>query len=239
MQGGKIVQEGKFDELLQRNIGFEAIVGAHSQALESVMNAESSSRISSDNQKSADTEDDLDAETETHDQLRITKQESAHEVSHDTNEKGRLTQDEEREKGGIGKKVYWLYLRTVHGGVLVPIIIAAQLLFQIFQVASNYWMAWASPPSSATNPTIGLDLLFSVYITLSMGSALCIFARSMLTSLIGLLTSEKLFKNMIHCILRAPMSFFDSTPTGRILSRVSFMKIPYCITCPCSTKVRN
>nr|XP_034602364.1 putative ABC transporter C family member 15 isoform X2 [Setaria viridis] len=222
MQGGKIVQEGKFDELLQKNIGFEAIVGAHSQALESVMNAESSSRISSDNQKSADTEDDLDAENKTDDQLQgITKQESARDVSHDTNDKGRLTQDEEREKGGIGKKVYWVYLRTVHGGALVPIIIAAQLLFQIFQVASNYWMAWASPPSSATNPTIGLGLLFSVYITLSMGSALCIFARSMLTSLIGLLTSEKLFKNMIHCILRAPMSFFDSTPTGRILNRAS------------------
>src|SRR5688572_8619227 len=147
MQGGKIVQEGKFDELLQKNIGFEAIVGAHSQALESVMNAESSSRISSDNQKSADTEDDLDAENKTDDQFQgITKQESARDVSHDTNDKGRLTQDEEREKGGIGKKVYWVYLRTVHGGALVPIIIAAQLLFQIFQVASNYWMAWASPP---------------------------------------------------------------------------------------------
>ncbi|CAN6234819.1 unnamed protein product [Urochloa humidicola] len=218
MQGGMIVQKGKFDELLQRNIGFEAIVGAHSQALESIMNAESSSRISSNDQKTADIEDEFDAENKTDHQLQvITKQESAH----DTNEKGRLIQDEEREKGGIGKKVYWLYLRTVYGGALVPITISAQLLFQIFQVASNYWMAWASPPSSATNPTIGLGLLFSVYIALSMGSALCIFARSMLTSLIGLLTSEKLFKNMIHCILRAPMYFFDSTPTGRILNRAS------------------
>ncbi|CAL5017308.1 unnamed protein product [Urochloa decumbens] len=222
MQSGMIVQKGKFDELLQRNIGFEAIVGAHSQALESIMNAERSSRISSDNQKSADVEDDFDAENKIDDQIQgITKQESAHDVSHDTNDKGRLTQDEEREKGGIGKKVYWLYLRTVHGGALVPIAIAAQLLFQTFQVASNYWMAWASPPSSATNPTIGLGLLFFVYIALSMGSTLCIFARSMLTSLIGLLTSEKLFKDMIHCILRAPMSFFDSTPTGRILNRAS------------------
>jgi ABC-type multidrug transport system fused ATPase/permease subunit len=43
----------------------------------------------------------------------------------------------------------------------------------------------------------------------------------MLVSLIGLLTSEKFFKNMLHCIMRAPMSFFDSTPTGRILNRVS------------------
>jgi len=240
MQGGKIVQKGKFDELLERNIGFDAIVGAHSQALESVVSAESSSRISSDNQKSAYREDELDAENGADDQLQgITEQEPARDVSHETNEKGRLTQDEEREKGGIGKKVYWVYLRTVHGGALVPITIAAQLLFQIFQVASNYWMAWASPPSSATNPTVGLGLLFSVYIALSMGSALCIFARSMLTSLIGLLTSEKLFKNMTRCILRAPMSFFDSTPTGRILNRVSFMKNSYCITCLHNTKLLN
>ena len=241
MQDGKIVQKGKFDELLRQNIGFEAIVGAHSQALESVMNAESSSRILSGNQKSADSEDELDTENEMDDQLQgITKQESAHDVSQDISEKGRLTQEEEREKGGIGKKVYRAYLRAVHGGALVPVTIAAQSFFQIFQVASNYWMAWASPPSSATNPTVGLGLLFSVYIVaLSMGSALCIFARSMLTSLIGLLTSEKLFKNMTRCILRAPMSFFDSTPTGRILNRVSFMKNSYCITCLHNTKLLN
>ncbi|PWZ39338.1 ABC transporter C family member 9 [Zea mays] len=220
MQDGKIVQKGKFDELLQQNIGFEAIVGAHSQALESVINAESSSRIQSGNQKSADSEDEFDTENETDDQLQgITKQESAHDVSQDISDKGRLTQEEEREKGGIGKKVYWTYLRAVHGGALVPVTIAAQSFFQIFQVASNYWMAWASPPTTATTPTVGLGLLFSVYIALSMGSALCVLFRSLLVSLIGLLTSERFFKNMLHCILRAPMSFFDSTPTGRILNR--------------------
>ncbi|CAD6259840.1 unnamed protein product [Miscanthus lutarioriparius] len=209
MQDGKIVQKGKFNELLQQNIGFEAIVGAHSQALESVINAESSSRIPSDNQKSADSEDEFDTENETDDQLQgITKQESAHDVLQDISDKGRITQEEEREKGGIGKKVYWAYLRAVHGGALVPI-------------ASNYWMAWASPPTTATTPTVGLGLLFSVYIALSMGSALCVLSRSLLVSLIGLLTSEKFFKNMLHCILRAPMSFFDSTPTGRILNRAS------------------
>uniref|UniRef100_A0A0D9W8R3 ABC transporter C family member 13 n=1 Tax=Leersia perrieri TaxID=77586 RepID=A0A0D9W8R3_9ORYZ len=220
---GNIVQKGGFDELLQQNIGFEAIVGAHSQALESVINAESSSRVTStENNKPEDTDDEFEAENETDDQIQgITKQESAHDVSQDINEKGRLTQDEEREKGGIGKKVYWAYLRAVYGGALVPVTIAAQSFFQIFQVASNYWMAWAAPPTSATRPTVGLGLMFAVYIALSIGSALCVFARSMLVSLIGLLTSEKFFKNMLNCIMRAPMSFFDSTPTGRILNRAS------------------
>ncbi|GJN27810.1 hypothetical protein PR202_gb15862 [Eleusine coracana subsp. coracana] len=221
MQDGKIVQKGKFDDLLHQKIGFEVIVGAHSQALESVTNAESNSRILSDNQKSTDS-DKFETENTMDDPLqKTTKQESAQDVSQDSNEKGRLTQDEEREKGVIGKKVYCTYLRAVYGGALIPVMIAAQLFFQILQVASNYWMALASPPSSASTPTVGVGLLFSVYIALCMGSALCIFARSMLTSLTGLLTSEKFFKNMMHCILCAPMSFFDSTPTGRILNRVS------------------
>ncbi|GJN03119.1 hypothetical protein PR202_ga20528 [Eleusine coracana subsp. coracana] len=144
MQDGKIVQKGKFDDLLQQNIGFEAIVGAHSQALESVTNAESTSGMSSDNQKYAYSKDEFDTESTMDDSLQnTTKQESAHDLLQDSNEKGRLTQDEEREKGGIGKKVYWTYLRAVHGGALVPLMIAAQSFFQMLQIASNYWMvAW-------------------------------------------------------------------------------------------------
>nr|CAB3486873.1 unnamed protein product [Digitaria exilis] len=135
-QDGKIVQTGNFDELHQQNIGFEPIVGAYSQALESVMNAESGSRRSSYKEKSAYSDDELNAENETDDQLLgMAMQESAHEVSQDTNDKGKLTQDEEREKGGIDKKVYWAYLKTAHGGVFVPVvIIGARLFFQIFQV---------------------------------------------------------------------------------------------------------
>ncbi|KAM0896532.1 hypothetical protein ACQ4PT_023120 [Festuca glaucescens] len=223
MQGGKIVEKGTFDDLLKQNIGFEAIVGAHSQAIESVINAESSSRIlSTDRNNLENSDNEFEKENDTGYQLQgIIKQESAHDASHRINEKGRLTQDEEREKGGIGKKVYWAYLVAVHGGALAPVIVVAQSFFQIFQVASNYWMAWACPPTSTTTPRLGLGLLFFVYISLSLGSALCILGRTMLVSLVGLLTAEKFFKNMLQCILHAPMSFFDSTPTGRILNRIS------------------
>ena len=46
MRDGKIAQAGKFKDLLQQNIGFEALVGAYNQALEYILNAESSSRLS-------------------------------------------------------------------------------------------------------------------------------------------------------------------------------------------------
>ena len=88
MQDGKIVQKGTFDDLLQQNIGFEAIVGTHSQATESVINAESSSRIlSTENQKLADSDDEFERENDTDDKVQgIIKQESEHDVSQGGNE---------------------------------------------------------------------------------------------------------------------------------------------------------
>lgn len=127
MQDGKIAQAGKFKDLLQQKIGFEALVGAHSQALESILNAESSSRLPSMS---------LECNSEsTADQFEsISKQESQHDLSEDSTQKGRLTQEEEREKGAIGKQVYWTYMTAVKGGALVPVIILVQILYQSLQV---------------------------------------------------------------------------------------------------------
>ena len=46
MQNGRIVQAGQFDELLKQKIGFEDLVGAHSQALDLILSVENSSRTS-------------------------------------------------------------------------------------------------------------------------------------------------------------------------------------------------
>ncbi|KAJ0970835.1 hypothetical protein J5N97_018794 [Dioscorea zingiberensis] len=217
MQNGRIAQAGKFDELLQQNIGFEVLVGAHSQALESILNAENSSRMVQIDDRS---NDELDGENSATQLQIVEKQESEQNLCQDIADRGRLMQDEEREKGSIGKAVYWTYLTAVRGGALVPFIVTAQSLFQILQVASNYWMAWATP-TETTGQIVGISFVFLVYILLSVGSSLCVLVREMLVAITGLLTSQKFFTDMLHCILRAPMSFFDSTPTGRVLNRVS------------------
>ncbi|KAH8489808.1 hypothetical protein H0E87_025142 [Populus deltoides] len=48
MQNGRIAEAGTFSELLKQNVGFEALVGAHSQALESVLTVENPRRTSQD-----------------------------------------------------------------------------------------------------------------------------------------------------------------------------------------------
>ncbi|GAV90048.1 ABC_tran domain-containing protein/ABC_membrane domain-containing protein, partial [Cephalotus follicularis] len=152
----------------------------------------------------------------------LTQHDSDHNLSLEITEKGgKLVQEEERETGSIGKEIYWSYLTVVKSGALVPFIILAQSSFQVLQIASNYWMAWASPPTSETKPMLGMNVILLVYVLLATGSSLCVLVRAMLVLTTGLWTAEKLFTNMLHSIIRAPMAFFDSTPTGRILNRAS------------------
>ncbi|KAL3516733.1 hypothetical protein ACH5RR_023635 [Cinchona calisaya] len=217
MQNGKIAQAGTFEELLKHNVGFEVLVGAHSQALESILTVESSSRTFNHETNDGDSNIEPNSNAE----FPHTKQDSEHNLCVEITEKeGRLVQDEEREKGSIGKEVYFSYLTIVKRGAFVPIIILAQSSFQVLQIASNYWMAWACPAGN-DEPVVGMHFTLFVYILLAIGSSLCVLVRATLVAITGLLTSQKLFSNMLHSIIRAPMAFFDSTPTGRILNRAS------------------
>ncbi|KAL6498729.1 ATP-binding cassette sub- C member 9 [Orobanche gracilis] len=214
MRNGEITQAGTFEELLKQNTGFEVLVGAHSQALESVSTLKSSSR-------STPVENEMDLEINPNQEFLHTKQDSEHNLSVEITEReGRLVQDEEREKGSIGREVYMSYLTTVRRGALVPIILLAQCSFQVLQVASNYWMAWACPTGDR-EPVAGMRFILLVYMLLAVGSALFVLLRSSLVAVVGLRTAEKLFSDMLNSVLRAPMAFFDSTPAGRILNRAS------------------
>ncbi|XP_050941915.1 putative ABC transporter C family member 15 isoform X4 [Cucumis melo] len=219
MQNGRIAQAGGFEELLKQNIGFEVLVGAHSQALESIVTVENSSR----RPQLTNTEKELYEDST----VNVKPKNSQHDLVQNkisaeiTDKGGKLVQEEERERGSIGKEVYLSYLTTVKRGAFIPIIILAQSSFQALQVTSNYWIAWACPTTSDTEAVIGINVVLLVYSLLSIGGSLCVLVRAMIVAIVGLQTAQTLFTNMLRSILRAPMAFFDSTPTGRIINRAS------------------
>jgi len=134
-------------------------------------------------------------------------------------------QEEEREKGKVGFWVYWKYLTLAYKGVLVPLVLLAQILFQVLQIGSNYWMAWAAPVSKDVEPPVSMSTLISVYIALAVGSSFCVLLRALFLVTASYKTATLLFNKMHMSIFRAPMSFFDSTPSGRILNRVSNLHV--------------
>ncbi|XP_023535621.1 ABC transporter C family member 3-like [Cucurbita pepo subsp. pepo] len=216
MKDGKIVQAGKYDEILRSGTDFMTLVGAHEEALSTINSVEGDA-----SGKSASKEDGSMSTTN-----GITYEEDKTDIQDgkgvdETKSKGQLVQEEEREKGKVGFSVYWKYTKYAYGGALVPIILLAQVLFQILQIGSNYWMAWATPVSDDMEPPVSTSRLIIVYVALAIGSSLCVFLRSALLVTAGFKAATELFVKMHTSIFRAPMSFFDSTPSGRILNRAS------------------
>ncbi|EEF29340.1 multidrug resistance-associated protein 2, 6 (mrp2, 6), abc-transoprter, putative [Ricinus communis] len=228
MKEGRITQAGKYNDILNSGSDFMELVSAHESALSPLDSNQAGSAsgnesISKDNMSSTNgvplKEENKDSQNGKMDEI--------------VEPKGQLVQEEEREKGRVGFPVYWKYLTTAYGGALVPFILLAQILFQVLQIGSNYWMAWATPVSKDAKPAVSGSTLIIVYVALAIGSSFCILARSTLLVTAGYKTATLLFNKMHLCIFRAPMSFFDATPSGRILNRASTdqsavdMQIPY------------
>nr|POF14557.1 abc transporter c family member 3 [Quercus suber] len=218
MKEGKITQAGKYNEILNSGTDFMELVGAHKKALSELDSAEAGSVSESTNMsKDVGDMDIIDGVVEKKENKDVQNGKTDDIVG----SRGQIIQEEEREKGKVGFSVYWKYISMAYKGALVPCVLLAQVLYQILQIGSNYWMAWATPISQDVKPAVSSSTLISVYVALAIGSSFCILVRSLVLFTAGFKTATILFNKMHLCIFRAPMSFFDATPSGRILNRAS------------------
>ncbi|GLU06158.1 hypothetical protein SLE2022_232120 [Rubroshorea leprosula] len=125
--------------------------------------------------------------------------------------------EEEAQTGRVKFSVYSTFVSSAYKGALVPVILLCQVLFQGLQMASNYWIAWATEEKHKVNR----EQLIVVFILLSGGSSTFVLGRAVLLATIAVETAQRLFLGMIRSVFRAPISFFDSTPSSRILNRSS------------------
>ncbi|XP_043706474.1 ABC transporter C family member 3-like isoform X1 [Telopea speciosissima] len=241
MRDGRITQAGKYEEILSSGTDFMELIGAHKKALADINSVESGA--SSDNliygeeddnklcsEKSI--QDDSIPDDEEDDNKLCSKKSIQDDSIPDDEERelkieklvgpeGQLVQDEKRENGGVNLSIYWKYITIAYKGAFVPLILLSQIVFQLLLIVSSYWMVLATPISEDLRAYVRGSTLILVYVSLTLGSSFCVLIRSMLIVTTGYKTANLLFNKMHSCIFRAPMSFFDSTPSGRILNRIS------------------
>ncbi|XP_010936071.1 ABC transporter C family member 5 isoform X2 [Elaeis guineensis] len=231
LKEGCIIQAGKYEDLLEAGTDFDLLVSAHHEAIEAMDIPEVSSEDSEDSAgagddtmfgkkltSSANNLDTLNSVISENEQSSDRKAIKEKKKSKRMRRK-QLVQEEERERGKISFKVYLSYMAAAYKGTLIPLIILAQATFQVLQIASSWWMAWANPQTAGDEPKTSSVVLLVVYMALAFGSSLFIFVRAVLVATFGLAAAQKLFVKMLRTVFRAPMSFFDSTPAGRILNR--------------------
>ncbi|KAJ7607493.1 multidrug resistance-associated ABC transporter [Roridomyces roridus] len=128
-----------------------------------------------------------------------------------------LMQKEERVTGAVSAETYAKYLQYAGGIVWAPVILLLLTMAQGAQVSNNLFLGfWTA--RSIHGFTQGDYMV--VYAALGFAQTFFSFLNSFIFALVGLYASLSLFKAALTHVLRSPTSFFDTTPMGRIVSRL-------------------
>ncbi|XP_062210491.1 ABC transporter C family member 14-like [Phragmites australis] len=213
MKDGMIAQSGKYDELLRAGTDFAALVAAHDSSMELVESVapESDRELPVSRQPSNKHGGKAsNGDSPSSSSIVAPKAEKA---------SARLIKDEERASGHVSLAVYKQYMTEAWGWWGPLLVLAVSTAWQGTVVASDLWLADETSEENAAS--FRPSLFINVYAGLAAGSVVLVSARSFLVAFIGLQTADRFFKQILNSILHAPMSFFDTTPSGRILSRAS------------------
>ncbi|XP_062026017.1 ABC transporter C family member 10-like [Rosa rugosa] len=197
MSSGKISRAAPYEELLASCQEFQELVNAHNKTVASQRQVE----YASTRKRKLSAEEIENVRTDV----------QPIEFSGD-----QLIKKEERETGDSGFKPCILYLKHGKGflhfslsGVFLFLFIAGQLL-------QNFWLAL-----NLQDYSVSRVKLFTVYSVIFCIMAFFVLLRSFRIVDLGCGASESIFSTLLNSLFRAPMLFYDSTPLGRILSRVS------------------
>lgn len=128
-----------------------------------------------------------------------------------------LMQAEERAVSSVPWSVYTAYVRASGSILNAPITFTVLLLSQGANIMTSLWLSyWTSDHFGLTT-----GIYIGVYAGLGTLQALLMFIFSLLLAVYGTNASRNLLRQAVTKTLRAPMSFFDTTPLGRITNRFS------------------
>ncbi|RID62880.1 hypothetical protein BRARA_E01922 [Brassica rapa] len=218
MREGKIVESGRYDELVSSGLDFGELVAAHETSMELVeAGAESSAAATS-----------IITSPRAPTSPRVSSPRTSMESPHlsDLNEehvksflRSKLIKEEERETGQVSLRVYKQYCTEAYGWWGIVFVVFFSLTWQGSVMASDYWLAYETSANNAVS--FDASVFIRVYVIIALVSIVLVSLRSYYVTHLGLKTAQIFFRQILNSILHAPMSFFDTTPSGRILSRAS------------------
>nr|XP_011463945.1 PREDICTED: ABC transporter C family member 10-like isoform X2 [Fragaria vesca subsp. vesca] len=197
MSSGKIIRAAPYEELLASCQEFQDLVNAHNDTAGSEWQVEyaatSKHKLLTEEIEKVDTQAQLE------------------ESSGD-----QLIKQEEKEIGDIGFKPYIQYLKHSKGFFDFSSSIVFHVIFILGQLIQAYWLA-----SNLQNYKVSRVELYGVYSGIMCFMSFCLLLRCFKVVHLGCGASRSIFCTLLNSLFRAPMLFYDSTPLGRILSRVS------------------
>lgn len=128
-----------------------------------------------------------------------------------------LMSEEHVHTGNMGFRTYGGWLKAANGWVMVPLLLLAVICSQALTIITSYWLVYWQE-DQFQRP---YSFYEGLYVLLGVGSAFAMFLMGAVQALAVFNASVKLHDGMITKIMRAPSAWFDTTPIGRILNRLT------------------
>ncbi|KAI8647805.1 multi drug resistance-associated protein MRP [Parasitella parasitica] len=146
---------------------------------------------------------------------------SRHNKKGDIFRTGQLMTVEESAKGKVAWDVYKQYAKACSVGGVVAVL-AFQCGSQGAQVGSNVWLKHWSGNNSQDGANNNVWLYLGIYALIGWSATIFAFLQTMVMWVYCAIRSARyLHSSMLESVIKSPMSFFDTTPLGRILNRFS------------------
>lgn len=130
---------------------------------------------------------------------------------------GALMQAEERAVSSVSWGVYGAYIKAAGSYLVAPLVFILLVLSQGGTITTSLWLSWW------TSHKFGFSqgTYIGVYVLFGFLQAFMLFSFAISLSIFGTRASKVMLDRGLRRVLRAPMSFFDTTPLGRITNRFS------------------
>jgi len=124
---------------------------------------------------------------------------------------------QERETGRVSTEVYLAWAKAAGGVWVIALILIGFALNEAIQFAPKWWLTYWSEHGSSTNQFHFLDIYALISGAAMIGTFLC----SITVVMFALKASKSMYSRLLEAVMKAPMSFFDTTPLGQIVNRFS------------------
>ncbi|KAB2051303.1 hypothetical protein ES319_A12G046600v1 [Gossypium barbadense] len=130
-----------------------------------------------------------------------------------------LVKQEERETGVVSWNVLMRYKDALGGLWVVMILFTFYFSTEVLRISSSTWLRFWTDQSTSSSYHPGYYIV--IYALLGFSQVTVTLTNSFWLITSSLRAARRLHDMMLNSILRAPMLFFQTNPTGRVINRFS------------------
>lgn len=130
-----------------------------------------------------------------------------------------LVKAEERETGVVHFGVISRYVMAMGGWGALVVLAGFYVLIEGVRVSSSVWVQVWSAAGTSKGPRHPATYYILIYTAISLTQVVLTFCNQFWLAFSSLKAAKAMHEGMLAAIMRAPMSFFNANPLGRLINR--------------------